>query len=108
MTSLESFLTEVALERYLPALQSQAAIVTVDQLQTLDENAINDVTTKAGMLKGHAMKFKKRVEELKSGNLTVMKKTTAPTSAPVPVAAPAVSAIQTETNLLALKLNEIE
>ena len=54
------------------------------------------------------MKFKKRVEELKSGNLTVMKKPSAPASTPVPAAAPAVSAIQTETNLLAIKLNEIE
>ena len=60
------------------------------------------------MLKGHAMKFKKRVEELKSGNLTVMKKPSAPASTPVSAAVPAVSAIQTETNLLAIKLNEIE
>jgi hypothetical protein len=68
----------------------------------MDENSLNDLTNKAQMLKGHAMKFKKRVEEVKNGG----------GAAPAPMrmagAPPSASSINNETNLLNAKLAEIE
>jgi hypothetical protein len=70
--NLESFLKDVGLERYATPLAENSGISSVEQLWSLDEAGLTDVATKAGMLKGHIMKFKRSVDEKKqSGEASV-------------------------------------
>jgi hypothetical protein len=99
--TLESFLSEIGLEKYLPALSS--AVSSVEQLQTYDDAKLNEVVNTAQMLKGHAMKFKRRVEESKSGPMAPVVKPSGSTPAAIQIVT-----IGNESTLLASKLHEIE
>jgi hypothetical protein len=62
---LQAFLREIGLEKYYHGLRDNG-LATIDDLWAIEEGDLIAKSSRAGMLKGHIMKLKKRVEEIKA------------------------------------------
>jgi len=64
--SLAEFLTQQGLANYTPGFTSKG-FADFDQLLGLPDESLDQLFASLGMLKGHAYKLKKRIEEAKGG-----------------------------------------
>lgn len=75
--SLAEFLTQQGLANYTPGFTSKG-FADFDQLLGLPDDSLEQLFASLGMLKGHAYKLKKRIEEAKGGEPEPMKRPKVP------------------------------
>lgn len=64
MLSIEAFLKELGLEKYLTSFQG-ISINSIDQIKDFNNDELDKLFTEIGMLKGHLIKCRRRIQELK-------------------------------------------